>query len=227
MNLYGVVTKGLLAAGFLFFAFVMYGDGDAGFATGSLALGALLIYLAWRDWRRPKPVDGAAAPPPGLLTAFITCGVILAIDVLFFGAPALGMYALLALILWLVPRIFFAWREPDLRHHRALVALVTAGALAADIGAYWVYDTIARKRVVDVADALARYKARTGAYPQRLQVLVPDYLPAIPSAKPGPVMFGDILYLYKESDPGLMYVSFPPFGRKVLNVETREWTMPD
>ena len=89
MNLYGAVTKGLLAAGVLF----------------------------------------------------------LALDVLFVGAPALGMYAGLALLAWLIPRTFLAWGKPDLRRHRATVAL--------------------------------------------------------------------------------MYVSFPPFGRRVLNVETREWSSID
>jgi hypothetical protein len=40
-------------------------------------------------------------------------------------------------------------------------------------------------------------------------------------------MFGNILYLQVEPGPALMYTSFPPFGRKVLNVETRVWTMMD
>ena len=230
MNLYSVVTRGLLAAGFLFLALVTY---DVAWPAGTgilLALAALFGYLSWRHWRQPKSTatEPQAVPrPPTLRAAYITCGTILALDVLFFGAPALGVYAGLALVLWLAPRILFVWRKPDLRRHRALVALITAGALAADVGAYWVYDSIAAKRVAEVADASARYKARTGAYPQRLQALVPDFLPEVPVAKPGLVTFGNILYLYKKSDPGLMYVSFPPFGRKVLNVETREWTMMD
>jgi len=230
MNLYGVISKGLLAAGCLFFAFILYGDGDAGFATGALALGALFVYLAWRDWRRPRPAPGAApaaAAPPTLRTALVTCGILLALDVLFFGAPALGMYALIALVVWLLPRILFVWRTPELRRHRARVALVTAGFLALDLGAYWVLDEIAQRRVASVSDALDRYKARHGAYPQKLQSLVPDYLPEIPAAKSGLVMFGDVLYLYNDGAPGLMYVTFPPFGRRVLNVETRKWEFVD
>lgn len=230
MNLYGVITNSLVAAGFLLVAYFVYSGDAVEFSAGALAIAALFGFLAWRDWRRPTPAAGeapAATPPPSLRTAFLTCGAIVAIDVLFFGAPALGMYVGVALILWLLPRILFAWRKPDMRRHRALVALVAAGAIAADIGAYVVYDSIAEKRVIEVADALARYKARQGAYPRQLQNLVPTDLPAIPAAKSGLVMFGEILYLYKESDPGLMYVSFPPFGRKVLNVETRKWEFVD
>lgn len=230
MNLYGVITNGLVAAGFLLVAYFVYSGDAVEFSAGAAAIAALFGFLAWRNWRRPKPEAGAPPTverPLRLRTALINCGGILAIDVVFFGAPALGMYVGVALILWLLPRILFAWRKPDMRRHRALVALVAAGAIAADIGAYVVYDSIAEKRVIEVADALARYKARQGAYPRQLQNLVPTDLPAIPAAKSGLVMFGEILYLYRESDPGLMYVSFPPFGRKVLNVETRKWEFVD
>lgn len=230
MNLYGVITNGLVAAGLLLVAYFVYSGDAVEFSAGALAIAALFGYLAWRDWRRPKPAAGerpAGAPPPTLRTALVTCGILLAIDVLFFGAPALGMYAVIVLVVWLLPRILFAWRTPGLRDHRARVALVTVGFLALDIGAYWVLDEIAQRRVVSVADALARYKARQGAYPQKLQGLVPEYLPEIPAAKSGWVMFGDVLYLYKEGAPGLMYVSFPPFGRKVLDVATRKWEFVD
>ena len=221
----------MAVVGLLFLAaYFMYGGGPAELVAGTLAIAAMFGYLAWRDWRRPKPAAAApqaVQPPPTLRTALVTCGVILALDVLFFGAPAFGAYAGIALVVWLAPRILVAWRKPDLRRHRARVALVTFGMLAADIGAYWVYEALAQKRVVEVADAVARYKARTGAYPRQLAALVPADLPAIPAAKSGFVMFGDILYLYKESGPALMYVSFPPFGRKVLNVETRKWEFVD
>ena len=168
-----------------------------------------------------------AAPAPKLHGTYVACGMILAIDVLLLGAPALGMATLIALILWILPSILFAWRKPDLRRHRALVALVTAGAVAADMAAYAAYEAIAEKRVTEVADALAQYKSRHGTYPKTLQNLVPDYLPAIPAAKSGLVVLNDIWYRHNESGPTVAYTSFPPLGSRVLNVETRAWTMPN
>ena len=166
----------------------------------------------------------AAEKPPGLRKTLVFCGLFLALDIFFVGAPMLGVYAGLALVLWLIPRIFVAWKRPDLRRHRARVALVIAAVLAADCGAYLASEIVAEKRVVEVADAMARYKAERSAYPLRLQDLVPAYLPAIPAAKPVSMMAGGPIYLFDPNLPMLMYVSIPPFGRRVLNVVTREWT---
>ena len=97
--------------------------------------------------------------------------------------------------------------------------------IALDVGVHQVYESIARERVADVAEALARYRAVNGVYPRELQQLVPEHLAAIPAPKPGPIALNRIWYL--RETPALMYVSFPPFGRKVLNVATREWSEID
>ncbi len=169
----------------------------------------------------------AAKKPPGLRKTLAWCGFFLALDIFFVGAPMFGMYAGLALVVWLVPRIFLSRGIADLRRHRTRVALVTAAVLAADCGAYVVSEIVAEKRVVAIADALARHKAERNAYPLRLQDLVPAYLPAIPAPKPLSLLAGGILYIYDAAGPSLMYVSIPPYGRRVLNVVTREWTDVD
>jgi len=227
---YSVISKALFASGLLFYAFVAF-DINAAWVTAALvSLAALTGWLAWRDWRRPPPVVDPQAPakPPSLRITLSIGGTVLAADVLFFGAPALGAYAALALALWLVPRILIAWRRPELRRHRARVALVMLGVILLDCGVYAVYEIVAQKRVTEVAEALVRYKARAGDYPERLQQLVPDYLPAVPAAKPGFVMLSSIWYHNTPSGPtALMYVSFPPYYRKVLDLDTLQWTVLD
>jgi hypothetical protein len=170
------------------------------------------------------PETREAARPQSLKAALAVCGLILAIDVAVVGAPMLGVYAGLALALWLVPRIFLARDRPGLRRHRTRVALLTAALLVADAAAYVAGEVVAERRIVAVADALVRYKAEHNAWPLRLDDLVPGYLPAIGRAKPLALMAGRPLYLYHPEGPGLMYVSIPPYGRRVLNVATREWT---
>jgi hypothetical protein len=161
---------------------------------------------------------------PSLTSTLVFCGTILALDVLVVGAPMLGVYAGLALALWLVPRVFLARNRPELRRHRTHVALVTAAVIALDVAAYLAGEAIAERRVAQVADALTRYKAERNAWPLRLDDLIPKYLPAIEPAKPLSLMAGRPTYLYNPEGPGLMYVSIPPFGRRILNVATREWT---
>jgi len=231
MPRYGVIVKSLLAAGFTLFTLFLFDADATPMAAVVLAVAAAFGYAAWREQRKPPPSPGEAqAPekPPSLRTAFIACTILLAIDVLFFGAPMLGAYAGLALVLWLAPRMLFAWKKPTLRRHRALVALVTLGMILFDCSVYWIYETVAQKRVTEVAEALLRYRAIKGLYPEQLQQLVPDYLPAVPAAKPGLIVLNRIWYLHKPPGPtGLMYVSFPPYGRKVFNLETREWSELD
>jgi len=231
MSRFRVIANGLGAVVLLLpIAYLLYGAFPGTVLVGTLGVVALFGIFAWREWRRPRPGAGAAPvaeAPRSLLATLINCGVILAIDVALLGAPMLGAYVTLALILWLLPRTLLAWRKPALRRHRARVALVAAGALALDIGAWGMLETIAERRVIAVADAISRYKAREGAYPQNLLGLVPQDLPEVPEAKPGIMMFGNIVYLHRASPPGVMYYSFPPLGRKVLNVETREWSYID
>ena len=174
----------------------------------------------------PGPAQ-AQVKPPSLTLTLVFCGTILALDVLVVGAPMLGVYAGLALALWLVPRVFLARNRPELRRHRTRVALVTAAIIAVDVAAYLAGEVIAERRVTQVADALTRYKTEHNAWPLRLDDLVPKYLPAIEPAKPLSLMGGRPTYLYNPDGPGLLYVSIPPFGRRVLNVATREWTDVD
>jgi hypothetical protein len=229
MNRYRATLKGLLAAGLATYALLAL-DLNAAWVTASLfALAALTSWLAWREWHKPPAaVESGAGKPRSLRTALVVCGSLLAIDALFFGAPALGAYAALALVLWLAPRILLAWRDPVLRRHRGRVALIVLGAILLDCGVYVIYEIVAQRRVTEVAEALVRYKARTGAYPEQLRQLVPDYLPGVPPAKPGFVMLNAIWYHHRPpASTSLMYVSFPPYGRKVFDLETLQWSTLD
>jgi hypothetical protein len=228
---YGAVIEGLLSAGFALFALFLFDAGVPQMAAVSLLAAVAFGYAAWREQRKPQAPPGQAEPPgnpPSLHTSLVVCAVLLAIDIVFFGAPMLGAYAGIALVLWLAPRILLAWRKPALRRHRARVALLTLGMLVVDCSVYGIYETVAQKRVLEVAEVLVRYKARTGDYPSQLRQLVPDYLPEVPPAKPGLVMLNAIWYQHRPPGPAsLMYVSFPPYYRKVLDLDTLQWSVLD
>ena len=149
----------------------------------------------------------------------------LLLDAGVFGSPVLGAYVGLVLVCWLIPRMLLGWKRRHLRHHRAMVVLVTVATLIVDCAAFGVHERLARQRLTEVADALTRYKARHGTYPRELQVLVPDFLPEMSSAKPL-LMNGGITYLYEDDAPVLMYVSFG-FFRPILDVTTRQWSVID
>jgi len=189
-----------------------------------LALAALFSWFTWRDWKawRSSPSAPSPAAPQRV---YVYCAFFLATDAVLLGSPMLGTYAVLVLLFWLIPRALLAAGKPDLRRHRLALVMVTTAALALDFCAFWLYETTAQARVTDIAVALDRYRSRQGSYPPRLEDLVPVYLPSVPSAKPGFIVMNGIWYVAQSGDAAaLMYVSFPPFGRKVYDVRTRAWT---
>jgi hypothetical protein len=80
-----------------------------------------------------------------------------------------------------------------------------------------------------VAQALERYQATTGNYPDKLEALMPQYLPAIPELKPV-LNPPQLRYaLLQAGHPFLYYgpspIAFPV--PKSYNFETKVWETRD
>ncbi len=69
------------------------------------------------------------------------------------------------------------------------------------------------------------YKEKHGYYPKKLEDLVPEYYSKVPSAKLG--MWGKYTYLSSEGEHSIMYIAFPPFGRKYFDLEKNTWGFLD
>lgn len=65
----------------------------------------------------------------------------------------------------------------------AAKALIFAAMTVVALGMDFANKTIARGRAEDIIAACRSYKDKTGAYPETLQALVPDYLKSVPRAK--------------------------------------------
>jgi len=65
----------------------------------------------------------------------------------------------------------------------AAKALIFAAMTVVALGMDFANKTIARGRAEDIIAACRSYKDKTGAYPETLQALVPEYLKAVPRAK--------------------------------------------
>jgi hypothetical protein len=62
--------------------------------------------------------------------------------------------------------------------------------------------------------------------PDRLEQLVPEFLPAVPRAK-YTFAWGEFTYSTSAKDHTLMYVVIPPFGRLFYHFEEARWTQLD
>ena len=81
-----------------------------------------------------------------------------------------------------------------------------------------VNNNIASGRAERVGSACAQYRQAKGSYPQSLRELVPEFLPAVPRAKPV-AMFSDFRYEPAGNRHRLAWRVFPPRGWKFVFVE--------
>lgn len=137
------------------------------------------------------------------------------------GVPSLALAVLLTLV-WL-PFNLLAPRFRGRRLSRlGRYALYMAAAMLA-MGVKLMNAQLARSGADQLIVAVQAYHAKQGQWPDRLEQLVPHYLPAIPRAK---YVFADAGYLYtaRQGHHQLMYVVTPPFDRRVYTFESGRWS---
>ena len=107
------------------------------------------------------------------------------------------------------------------------VALLWVSTMALTIVTVRFQASHAQARAETLVSACKAYKATNGVYPERLQDLVPRYLPSVPRAK-YTLGFGEFLYHRSAHDEAmLMYTSIPPFLRTFYDFEKERWSTLD
>lgn len=85
---------------------------------------------------------------------------------------------------------------------------------------------IARVNAARVVTACEEFRLAKGMYPDTLDELVPQYMPAVPRAKHC-LMFGAFLYWSADGTALLTWYAVPPFGRWSYGFENRQWRYVD
>lgn len=146
-----------------------------------------------------------------LLVAFDEQGVI---------AFLLGVF----LVLVYLPRSLWARKYAACRRERLQRLAIYLAAIAAVIGLRIVNTGIGKQRADAVVAAVERFHAREGKYPERLDQLVPDFLPEVPAKAKLTLMDSGFRYRASAQSHSLSYVIMPPFGRREYQFETRSWS---
>lgn len=162
----------------------------------------------------------------GVRVVAITAVVLALIDALFFAQGVLALALCLAGFLYYLPRAIGAYPDRRLFRVRAIKAGATVAAGSAAIATIVILNAIAEDRAKEVIVAIEAYKATSGAYPAKLEQLVPAYLPAVPQAKPAGMMRA-FDYYASDADHTLMYTVVPPFGRRLYHFERQRWSALD
>jgi hypothetical protein len=107
------------------------------------------------------------------------------------------------------------------------IALVRIGIPASILGLVLANNhfqlQVADARAQRVIAACVAYQTANGKFPEKLNELVPKYMPFIPSARYCPGPWSQFRY-YNGENPSLFWYIFPPFDRKIYNFNTRSWS---
>ena len=169
------------------------------------------------------------AQPVRLRFQIVLAGLIYLVDafVLTMGLLAIltGIAGILLGMIGLVRGIFGD-------RSRIMPALATMGIYIGCGGAVMatlrLHNAVARHRAEGVITALHAYEAKYGTCPNDIQVLVPEFVAAIPHAK-YTLLFNRFEFrkMPQSDDCSLAYTLLPPFGRAYYDVKKKSWSSLD
>jgi hypothetical protein len=153
-----------------------------------------------------------------------------AAGVVFFDVAFCGSIILSTLLTFLLPFVFLwrLWRRREPGSVTALKAAIYAVAIVLAFTLDGVNNKIAQRHGAEIVAACESYKAATGNYPQKLDELVPKYLPKIPHAKYR--LMQDLGFWYIAGGgypPILLYTEQFPFGRRAYSFSRKAWGYED
>jgi hypothetical protein len=152
-----------------------------------------------------------------LRPTFIIAACLYVFDGLVVGQGVLGVFVFLVAFFAGGIRILLALHKRDRVQARVRAARVGVYFLmaVAIIATIYVNNRLARRQAERVIAACQQYESKYHRLPDRLQQLVPEFLPSIPRAK-YTVLYGDFTYFVShERNHHLYYVAFPPFARAI------------
>jgi hypothetical protein len=158
-------------------------------------------------------------------TILIAVGIFV-FDAFVLNQGAVAVFVILLTFFVLVPRALWALRTSRAlyleRLTRAGIYLLAAVAVFA---ANVLQNRMADRRATALGNACLAYHAKYQHYPQRLDELVPEFIPSVPAAKYTLGGGGNFFYYSRPTggEPMLYYRALPPFGRRFYHMETGGW----
>lgn len=185
----------------------------------------VIIVLTW--WIRSRL--SAVHPPTqviperSLIYVAVTVLTLGVLDAFFFGQAVISVILCVAGVLYFPLRAIQARKDGARLKLRLSKAAITSIVGLAALGVIVYGNVIARERAESLIVAVEKFYAKHGRYPERLEEVVPVFIPAIPRAKY--VVIADKFgYSVSDSRHSLVYVEIPPFGRRIYTFEDRKWT---
>ncbi len=168
----------------------------------------------------------APKPLPNLTKSLIMAACWFALDAFVMQHGLISILILVLCLFWMAPAAFIARKDKALARFRAGRSAAYFLAAIAAFGVIRLNNSMAARRAEVVIAAVRQYQEKHGRFPDHLQQVVPEFLPAVPLAKYS-LMYNDFKYFNAAESARLYYVSFPPFGRNVYYFRSGLWGQLD
>jgi len=150
------------------------------------------------------------------------------LDVFVFDSFIMTIVMILSMVFFMAPRLiyFLVKKNGKVKGYIRMMILFVCAIIAIYFARYLNSD-LAESRANKLIIAVEKYKETEKAYPDKLEQLVPKYIPSIPSAKIGIMSNNSFGYTGNTDSPFLYYYVLPPFGRRLYYFETKQWGFLD
>lgn len=171
----------------------------------------------------PAPAKAKPAGVGKLTRWWVIVGCIAAFDDFLMCQGIMAMVATIPVMVALLPgTIMSAFRAPRPAPARAAAAGLGVLLVLSLLAFMPANISLAKHRAQELVTACYKYKAGHGEFPEKLQDLVPEFIPKVPRAK---YTARNGNFNYRRGN--LMWVSMEPFGRSYYDFDREKWGFYD
>lgn len=154
-------------------------------------------------------------------TILIAIGLFV-VDAFVLSMGAMSFIMALGILFWFLPEVvLLKYRNQSPKVPLTKIAIYSAMIVAVMI-ANAANNMLAKSRAENLVVVIEKYHQSTGLYPEKLEDLVPAYIPEVPTAKFA-VFPTEFRYSNYKDTTLLFYVATPPFGRVTYNFNRQSW----
>ncbi len=163
-----------------------------------------------------------------LRRTLVIASVLLFADAFVLNQGIIALATALGALVGGIPRALFIWwrGKPRTARLRAARTGIYVAVAVLVLSVNFANNQLARRRADTLIAACHQYEARHGRLPDRLDELVPDFIPSVPLAK-YTLGFNTFMYMARPGHHSLMWVALPPFGRPYYAFEDNRWSILD
>jgi len=165
--------------------------------------------------------------PRHFVWTLLVCASLYFLDALVIGLPSFGTF--LCVVFMLTNFVAFLWRR---KGDRSIVLKYGIRSLTLCLTVFAILSTFMFNRHLGhvnaklIIKAVEDYRVKNGAYPERLEDLIPQFFSKVP---PSAIRLTSTkyYYLHHKDYHSLMWAEAPPFGRRTYHFETKKWSYVD